>query len=190
MRVETTQHLHQERYRSYLIVLARTLLKAAGPLRHKIDASDVVQEALLQAHVALGQFKGATEAELAAWLRAILANKLADAWRHLGRRKRDAALEESYRETLDESAVRLQRFTADQTSPSQKVLRHERALLLAECLVKLPEDQKAAVKFHHLQGLSVAEIAEQMNCSKASVAGLLRRGLKGLREHLKEKGLE
>ncbi len=47
-----------------------------------------------------------------------------------------------------------------------------------------------AVELHHLAGLSVSEIAERMNRSKASVAGLLRRGLSGLRESLKEKEQE
>ncbi|MDA2923170.1 sigma-70 family RNA polymerase sigma factor [Acidobacteria bacterium AH-259-L09] len=191
MRFEASQELRPERYRSYLIVLARTLLRAGGPAEHKIDASDLVQEVLLQAHVARSQFQGETEAELVAWLRAILANKLADSVRHFARKKRDAALEQSYRETLDTSATRLERLVpAQQTSPSQKVLRRERALVLAEALADLPDDQRTAVELHHLSGYSVAEIAEQMNRTKASVAGLLRRGLKDLRERLKAKDLE
>lgn len=187
MTVEVTNRLRPERYRSYLIVLARTLLQASQPMRRKVDASDVVQEVLLQAHTSLFQFRGSTTAELLGWLRAILANKLADAARHFGRKKRDAALEESYRETLDESAGRLQKLAvANQTSPSQYVLQHERALRLADAMAALPEDQQTAVELHHLSGHSVAEVAEQMGRTKASVAGLLRRGLGELRERLKD----
>lgn len=186
-----TDELQPERYRSYLIVLARILVRTGGRVHHKIDSSDLVQEVLLRAHVARSQFQGKTEAELLAWLRAILANKFTDATRHFGRQKRDAALEQSYRETLDESASRLRRLVPAQlTSPSQKVERIERELRLAEALATLPDDQREAVELHHLSGNTVAEIAEQMSRSKASVAGLLRRGLKDLREHLEKKNLE
>ena len=186
MTSETTDELRPELYRSYLLVLARINLRTWGPVAHKVDASDVVQEALLQAHVALPQFRGTTSAELEAWLRKILANKLTDAIRHFGRKKRDAAREQSIRQTLDESAARIKELAADQTSPSQYVLRHERAIRLANALEALPGDQRNAVELHHLHGDSVSEIARRMNRTKASVAGLLRRGLAELREHLQE----
>ena len=156
-------------------------------MQRKIDASVVVQEVLLQAHVSLPQFKGTSEEELTTWLRAILANKLADAARHFGRKKRDAALEQSYRETVDESSSRLYKLVpADQTSASQKVLRQERPLVLAESLAELPEDQRTAVELRHLADYSVTEIAAHMNQTEAGVPGLLRRGLKGLRAYLEE----
>jgi len=186
----STKPLEAEKFRGYLIILARTS-RFNWPGQHKIDASDVVQEVLIQAHRAFAQFRGKTEAELMAWLRVILANKLADAARHLGRQKRDAALEQSFRETLDESSKRLGRLVpADQTSPSQRVLQHERVLFLTEALAELPDDQRMAIELHHLVGCSVAEIAGQMQRTNASVAGLIRRGLAGLRAYLKNKNLE
>src|SRR5260370_7385747 len=64
-----------ERYRLFLHLRARRRL---GPrLRRKLDAADVVQETLLQAYENLRQFRGGSEGELAAWLRAILENTLA-----------------------------------------------------------------------------------------------------------------
>ena len=68
-----------EAYRDYLRVLAR--LRLGTRLQAKMDASDVVQQTLLQAHASREQFRGHTETERLAWLRAILANALAAAAR-------------------------------------------------------------------------------------------------------------
>ena len=174
-----------ERYRGYLRVLARVHLARAGPVRNKLEASDLVQDVLLQAHVAKGQFNGASAEEFAAWLQRILANKLVDAQRRFGRKKRDAALEGSLRETIGDSASRISTLPiADQTSPSQYVAKHERDLRLTNALDTLPEEQRTAVELRYLAGWSLPEIAKSMNRTKPSVAGLLRRGLQALRDEL------
>src|SRR5688572_24286219 len=173
---------HPELYRRYLRALARIQLRRAGPLKNKVDASDVAQEALLQAVAALAQFKGSTDAEFAKWLRVILASKLADAARHFGRKKRDAALEASFRQCLDESTRTIDDLIPDdRTSPCAHVLREERVRGLAEVLDALPPDQRMAIDYHHLSGYSVIETARSMGRTPAAAAGLLRRGLKTLR---------
>jgi RNA polymerase sigma-70 factor (ECF subfamily) len=57
---------------------------------------------------------------------------------------------------------------------------------LAEALVQLSDDQRLAVELKHLQGWSVADICKHTGRSEAAVAGLLRRGLKRLRELMAE----
>jgi RNA polymerase sigma-70 factor, ECF subfamily len=176
-----------ERHREYLRLLARLQLPAR--LQSKLDPSDVVQQTLLRAHQKLEQFRGTEEAELAAWLRTILSNTLADAMREYGAAKRDAALERSLEAAVRESSARLESFlAADPTSPSMRASRHEDLLRLAEALSQLPEDQRTAVELHHLQSRPVSDIAAEMRRTEASVAGLLRRGLKRLRELLQESG--
>src|SRR5262249_19354471 len=66
-------------YSDYLKLLAR--LQLSRRLQGKLDASDVVQEVFLQAHRGFDNFVGGSEAELTAWLRRILASKLADQMR-------------------------------------------------------------------------------------------------------------
>src|ERR687887_598986 len=143
--IEATKQFQPELFRSYLRVLARVALRSRGALQNKMDASDLVQSALLQ------------------------------------------AVEDSYCETLGDSARRLEQIPADLTTPSQHVMQNEKTRCLAECLAALPPDQQMAVELHHLAGYSLSEIAQRMKKSKASVAGLLRRGLQNLRESLKEK---
>ena len=66
-----------ERFRSYLLLLARLHLRGRCPAR--LDASDLVQQTLLEAHRDAARFRGAGDAERAAWLRRALARNLADA---------------------------------------------------------------------------------------------------------------
>ena len=69
-------------------------------------------------------------------------------------------------------------------------MRQEQGLRLADALAELPEDQRRAVELHHLRGYSVAEVGKLMNRSRPAVVGLLFRGLKKLRQLLKDKDLE
>ena len=82
-----------ERFRSYLLLLAR--MKLDRKWRGKLDASDVVQQTMLEAHQALATFRGDNPAAQAAWLRQILARNLANAVRDLTRAKRDARREQA-----------------------------------------------------------------------------------------------
>ena len=180
----TSNELRPENYRSFLIYLARRSLPELGPAAHKVSGSDIVQDVLLQAHQALPHFRGSTREELLAWLRKILENQLYDIARHFGRKKRDAGLEESIRATVSDSVDRIEKLAGNLTSPSRHVERNERAFRIAEALESLPEDQRVAVELHHREGYSVSETAEKMNRTRASVAGLLRRGFGELREQL------
>jgi RNA polymerase sigma-70 factor, ECF subfamily len=175
------------RYRDYLRLLARTQL--GFRLQAKLDASDVAQQVILRAHEAREQFRGNSEAEKLAWLRAILANVLAATARRFEAAVRDVGRERSLEADLDLSSSRLARLiAADQTSPSQRAERCEDLLRLAAALARLPRDQREVVELHHLKGLTVAEVAAEMGRTRAAVVGLLFRGLKKLREVLREPG--
>jgi len=152
-------------------------------LRSKMDPSDVVQQTLLQAHRALKDFRGRTDAEMAAWLRQILARNLAHAARDFGRDKRNINRERSLEEAVNASSARLEAWlAAEQSSPSQKAHRNEQVLQLCEALEQLPDAQREAVELHYWRGCTLAEIAEQMDRTPAAIAGLLKRGLRKLRE--------
>ena len=177
--------LQSERYRNYLMSLARIQLARAGPVRKKIESADLVQDVLLQAHAARAQFAGATPEEYAAWLRQIMANRLADVQKHFGRGKRDAALEATFRDSPDVSAARMLSLAMGRLpTPTANLAGQQRALRLADALQQLPEDQRTAVELRYLAEYSLAELAEHLQRSKPSVAGLLRRGLKSLRDIL------
>ena len=176
-----------EPYGDYLRLLAR--LQLSPRLQAKLDASDAAQQTLLQAHANRAQFRGQTEAEWLGWLRAILANVLAGAARQFAAEARDLHRERSLEAELELSASRLgSLLVADQSSPSERAVRCEEVLRLAHAIARLPADQQQVVELHHLKGLPVAEVAERMGRSRSAVVGLLFRGLKKLRELLREQG--
>ena len=144
-----------------------------------------MQQTLLEAHRKRAQFRGATVAELAGWLRRLLACEIADARRGLGRVKRDVRRERAIEELLAGVSSRLEAgLAAPHSSPGDRADRNEQALRLAEALSQLPEEQRRAVELKHLRGCSVAEIAGFMGRTETAVGGLLRRGMTRLRELL------
>jgi RNA polymerase sigma-70 factor (ECF subfamily) len=172
-----------ERYREYLPLLAR--LHLTPLLQSQLDPSDLVQQTLLQAHQQRHQFRGQSEPELAAWPRTILANNLAGALRRPRRQQRDVALERRLEAELADSSSRLEAWlSSGQSSPSKKAMRHEQLRRLAEALAQLPEEQQRAVELHHLKGRTVPEVAQEIQRSRESVAGLLFRAMKRLRQLL------
>lgn len=171
-----------ESCRSYLRLLTR--LHLGDDLRGRVDPSDVVQQALLQAVRGWEQFQGGTPAERIVWLRRILGRTLANFRRDQQAQKRDVR-REGMQARLDQSAARLESLLpADGTSPSRGAARAEELLRLANALENLPEEQREAVTRRYMRGDTLADISAAMNKSTAAVAGLLQRGLRNLRTAL------
>jgi RNA polymerase sigma-70 factor (ECF subfamily) len=173
-----------ERYAPLLRLQARKL-ELDLRLRKRFDSSDLVQETMLKAHEALPQFKGVTEAEFVKWLQEILGNVVADEVRKARAQKRDVAVERSLDDAIAGSSAQLEAYlTAGGPSPSEQAERHEELLRLAGAIDQLPEDQRDVVIHRDLLGSPVREIAELLGRTEKSVAGLLLRGRRRLRELL------
>jgi RNA polymerase sigma-70 factor (ECF subfamily) len=176
--------LDLQRYRTYLLLLARSHDKMGGE-----EASDLVQKTMLAAHAQRAEFRGQSPAELAAWLKQILRREVIDAYRNRRRLKRDVRREVPLEAEVDGSFSRVDAcLAAVESSPSQRVSREEEMVSLACGLAQLPEAQREAVVLHHLQGATLAEVAAKLQRTEAAVAGLLHRGMKQLREILEEPG--
>lgn len=173
-------NLPLEHYRQYLVLLAQ--LQLDSRLKDKLDASDIVQQTLLEAHQAQDQLRGRSHAELAGWLRKILAHNLADALRAFRRGKRDITRERSLQHAVEQSSARIEAWiAADEPSPSHRAEQQEESVRLANALARLPAAQREALMMQYWQQHTLAEIARQLDRSPAAVAGLLKRGLKQLR---------
>lgn len=186
---EESPALDLERFRSYLGLVAKMGLD--GPLRGKVDASDIVQQTFMEAYRARDDFKGNDTAQQAAWLRQILVRNLADAGRAIRRGKRDVGRERSLDATVGESSGRMEDWLLNaqmnaQTSPSSIAQREERVLLLANALAELPDDEQDALLLRYCRGYSLEAVGEELGVTRKVASRLLRQGMSALRVKLRE----
>ena len=171
-----------ELYRNYLRLLAR--IEIGRRLQGKLDASDLVQDAFLEAHRNFKLFRGTDEPQFAAWLRQILAAKVANLVRHyFGTQGRDVRLEQDLAAGIDNSSRMLgHELAGSLTSPSQQAAQREQAVLLADALEQLPADYREVIILRHLEALTFPEVARRMSRSVDSVEKLWLRALLRLRQ--------
>ena len=172
-----------DRFRGYLHLLARLSLRdrATGPL----DPSDVVQQTMLEAHRNRGRLPGRRPTPAGppgcgrSWP---TPSPTPSAARH--RAKRDAARERSLEASLAESSVRLgnwlaaERRVAERRRPTPTSRRCGWRRPWPSC--RTPSGRRWCCNTG--TGGRWPQIGEQLGRSPAAVAGLLKRGLKRLRE--------
>jgi RNA polymerase sigma-70 factor (ECF subfamily) len=157
----------------------------AGRIAVRMDASDVVQQAFLEAYRSFPQFVGQDARELVAWLQRILDNKIATAIRdHALLQKRNVSREQSMDDSHEGGAPLKQGLDAGHSSPSQKAIRGEEAERLGQALTALPADQREAVRLRHLEGWPLADVAQHLGRSLTATAGLIKRGMHALRQQM------
>jgi RNA polymerase sigma-70 factor, ECF subfamily len=172
--------------RSYLGFVARAQVETW--LRAKVDASDLVQQTMLEAHRDFDRFQGGTEKEWLAWLRRILAHNMADFVRHYrGAAKRGAAREIPIRNPAESDlGPGAPEPAAPDITPSQEFLKLDTELRVAAALGQLPPDYQEVIVLRNLERLPFEEVAERMDRSRPAAQMLWMRAIKKLREALGE----
>jgi RNA polymerase sigma-70 factor, ECF subfamily len=156
-----------ERHRPILLTLAETLLSPA--FRGHVDASDLVQQTLMEAHCNSGELGKLDDAPLLAWLHSALKHNVLDAVRHLRTAKNNIARNLRIGD-LQKSFVRLEQLlVAHDTSPSQVLQRNEDISRMLAALQTLPSNQRMAVILKHLRGHTLREISEMLEVSESAV---------------------
>jgi RNA polymerase sigma-70 factor (ECF subfamily) len=170
-----------EHHRPYLKLLARRMI--GERLSRRLDESDIVQQTCLSVFGRIEEFEGHDPDQFVAWLRTIHEHNLKNVLRdHVSVQKRSVDREQ----TTEIGNLVGERAPAQQSSPSQRLMQGERAVRLAAALQKLEPDQREAVRLRYLEGWSLAQISEHTGRTKHSIAGLIKRGLSGLRKELRD----
>jgi RNA polymerase sigma-70 factor, ECF subfamily len=157
-------------------------------LRGRVDASDVIQEASLEAARRLPEYLKNPTMPFFLWLRFLTGQRLLEQHRiHLGAKARDAGREISlYHGALPEttSAALAAHLLGHLTSPSEAAIRAERRIRMQEVLNTMDPVDREILALRHYEQLSNSEVAQVLDMDKSATSKRYARALVRLKEIL------
>jgi RNA polymerase sigma-70 factor (ECF subfamily) len=174
------------RHRPYLRQLVE--LRLDPKLRTRVDPSDVVQEAHLEAFRRLNAFLRERPMPFRLWLRQIAYDRTLKAWRHhRGTARRAAGREVPLPERS--SLVFAKQLLAGGSTPSQSLDRRELAQRLRRAMAQLPPADREVILMRHFEGLSNQEVGCLLGMDPATVSKRHGRAMLRLHKILFEGGM-
>lgn len=148
----------------------------------KFDASDIVQQTMLEAWKGEENFHGQSDGERIAWLRTILGRVISrEVRKYDGTLKRDPGRELELQRSINQSSIMLGgMIPGESNTPSVHADNREQQSIIADVLEELPEDYRRVIVMRNLQGMSHAEIAVELDRSESAIRMLWLRALKEL----------
>jgi RNA polymerase sigma-70 factor (ECF subfamily) len=152
-------------------------------IRARLDASDVVQDALVDAWRRMDAFLEERPLPLLAWLRQITHERIIDTHRHHVISKRRSPCREIARAQLpDESAAHVaNRLLRDRTCPSTHLAQKELQVRIREAIISLPSKDRDVVLMRLVEEIDIAAIAAKLGITRGAVAARLFRAIRRLR---------
>jgi RNA polymerase sigma-70 factor (ECF subfamily) len=173
---------HRERLRRMVA------LRLDRRLRGRVDPSDVLQEACLDAARRLPEYRVNPTMPFFLWIRFLVGQRLVDEHRkHLGAAARDAGREISlYHGALPEtsSAALAAHLLGRLTTPSQAAIRAERRIRLQAALNSMDPIDREVLALRHFEELSNTEAAAVLGLDKSAASKRYARALIRLKEIL------
>ena len=157
------------RYGSRMLATARRLL------RNDEDARDAVQEAMLSAFRAVGQFAG--NAQIGSWLHRIVVNAALMRLRSR-KRKPEASIEELLPSYLSDGHRAASAH--DELFPDEVLEKAQLLCLLRECAAELPEVYRQVYLLRDVEEMSSEDVAALIGITPNAVKIRLHRGRQAL----------
>lgn len=162
-------------------------------VRQRVDASDIVQDVMIEANRRLGDYLANPTMPFQLWLRHMARDRLVDAHR----RHRVAATRSVDREvplvipsTGDQSQVDMGGQITDRgLTPAAAATWHELERRFAAAVELLEEGDRQIVLLRHFEHLSTAEVAEVLGLSKPAAGMRYLRAMRRLRVLLDGKAI-
>jgi RNA polymerase sigma-70 factor (ECF subfamily) len=160
-------------------------LRMDARLQGRLDASDVLQDAFLDAATQLDNYLRDPEMPAFLWLRLVVSQRLSIYHRrHVGAKMRDVGQEVSlYRDPLPQasSAALASMLLGRLTSPSRAAMRAERVLQVQEALNELDPLDREVIALRQFEELSRAETAQVLGITEEAGAKRYIRALRRLK---------
>jgi RNA polymerase sigma-70 factor (ECF subfamily) len=160
-------------------------LRMDARLQGRVDASDVLQDAFLDAAAHLDWYLEGSELPPYLWLRLVVSQRLANCHRrHFGAKMRDLAQEVSlYHDPLPQasSAALASMLLGRLTSPSNAAIRAERVLRVQEALNALDPLDREVIALRQFEELSRSETAQVLGITEEAGAKRYMRALRRLK---------
>ena len=157
-------------------------------MQQRVNASDIVQEAYLEAAEHLAQYVQNPQMPFFLWLRGITSNKLLEIHRHhLGAKMRNAAREvaiDGGASVTTAAAGVAARLACDATMPDEAALREEMRGRLEEALDALEPLDRDVLALRHFEHLSNSETAQILGIDTSAASKRYVRALKRLKNVL------
>jgi RNA polymerase sigma-70 factor (ECF subfamily) len=157
-------------------------------LTGRFDPSDVVQDALIEAHRRLPGYLRKRPMAFYPWLRQLASDRLSQISRqHLRTRKRSVAREARPDVRLPGSSIieLSKKLVARESSPSAQMARNEQRVRVREALLQLSDQDRDILVLRFLEQLSTAEIADVLDITKAAVGMRQLRALQRFERHVR-----
>jgi RNA polymerase sigma-70 factor (ECF subfamily) len=162
-------------------------------LQGRIDPSDVLQEAYLEAASGLADYLRNPTMPFFLWLRLLAGARLSRLHRHhLRAHMRDASREVSlYRGALPEasSAALAAQLLGREPRPSEAAVRAELKVRLQEALNRMEALDREVLSLRHFEQLTTAETAQVLGITEAAAGKRYVRALSRLKDVLSDGGL-
>ena len=154
-------------------------------LRGRIDASDVVQEAYVEATARFEEYKRDAKMPFFLWLRFLTLQKLFELHRrHLNVKARDVSREVAlYNGPLPEatSAVLAAQLIGKLTTPTQAAVRAEMKVQLEDALNSMDAIDREVLALRHFEQLTNAEASRVLGINESAASNRYVRAAKRLR---------
>jgi RNA polymerase sigma-70 factor (ECF subfamily) len=157
-------------------------------LRARVDASDLVQEAQLEAFRRLDDYLARRPMPFSLWLRKTAHERILNHRRaHIHAARRSVLCEQGFPE--ESSMMIANSLIGRGSSPSRRVIRREYQRLVSEAVDELDDIDREILLMRNVEGLSQREIAHVLDLSHDAVRKRYGRALVKLQRALAAKGL-
>lgn len=156
-------------------------------LLSRVDASDIVQDALAEAHRGLPEYAAERPIPFYPWLRQLAWVKLIEMHRrHVEAQRRSVRREDRHLSLSTNSEVLLADRLSALGTASKQLIRQEQRRRVREAIAGLPDTDQEVIVLKHLGELSSREAAAVLGISDAAFYSRYYRAIKRLHRYLNE----